>query len=67
MTTIYRFDEPDVNTLYIGEAATNISSNEPFWKIRKLAKSGTATSILYADGDEFFDNIWDNRTSLSYS
>ena len=25
------------------------------------------TEVLYADGDDLFNNIWDNRLSLSYS
>ena len=63
----YKFDEPDTSTLYIGEAATNVVTSQAFWKIRKLSTSGSVTSIQYADGDDQFDNVWDNRTSLSYS
>ena len=67
MKTIYKFDEPDASTLYIGEAATNIGASEPFWSIRKLSKSGTETTILYADGNDSFDNIWNDRVTLNYS
>ena len=38
------------------------------WQIQKLAfgTDGDVT-ITWADGDAAFDNIWDNRASLTYS
>ncbi len=62
-----RFDEPDVDTTYIGEAAIGITDSQPFWRIRKFSKIGTITKMQWADGDTNFDNIWDDHTTLTYS
>ena len=60
-------DEADANTTYVGEAPVGTATNEAKWSIKKIVVSGTVTQILYADGDTKFDNVWDNRTSLTYS
>ncbi len=49
--------------LYVGEAVPGTSTSSANWRIRRVAD----TSVLYADGNSNFDNVWDNRTSLSYS
>lgn len=62
-----KLDQADANTLYIGEAQISSDSSAAVWRVRKLATSGTVTSMLWADGNQLFDNVWDNRTSLTYS
>lgn len=62
-----KVDQVDASTTYIGESAITIATSSPFWRIRKISVSGTVSSILWADGDENFDNVWDDRTSLLYS
>jgi len=64
---IILIDEPDSNTAYYGFAEPGSSTSDPVWRIMKKSVSGTVTSYLWADGNTKFDNIWDNRTSLSYS
>jgi len=60
-------DEASDTVQYIGEAVPNASSGSALWRIRKVLVSGTTTSVQFADGDDNFDNIWDNRDSLTYS
>jgi hypothetical protein len=54
---------------YIGLAKPGTATSSAGWQIKKLTYSGTdVVSILFADGDTKFDNIWDNRsTSYIYS
>lgn len=52
---------------YVGKAALNSSTNTPVWQIRKISQNGTVLSILYAEGNDNFDNVWDDRASLVYS
>lgn len=52
---------------YVGKASLNSATNSAVWQIRKISQDGTVLSILYADGDDSFDNVWDNRASLVYS
>jgi len=60
-------DQLSDGTAYIGIAKPGASGASAIWQIRKLVNSGTVTQILWADGNEKFDNVWNNRTSLSYS
>lgn len=53
---------------YIGEAVPGSASSAAVWRIKRMDESGDPEIIItWADGDESFDNIYDNRASLSYS
>ena len=60
-------DEASSTVTYTGYAAVGTATSAASWKIKKITVSGTVTSITYADGDTNYNNIWDNRASLSYS
>lgn len=59
-------DEVDTNTTYVGEAVVGTTASEAKWRIRKVFINGTNTTVLYADGNANWDNVWDDRESLSY-
>ena len=59
-------DQADASTLYIGVAAIASDGASPVWQIRRMQTSGTVSSIKWADGDQQFDNVWNNRASLTY-
>lgn len=54
-------------TIYIGLAAPGTFFNAADWQIKRIdfANDGDITQ-LWAEGDVKFDNIWDNRASLTY-
>ena len=54
-------------TDYIGYAQLGTSNASPLWRIKKVVTSGTVTEVTYADGNKLFDNVWNDRASLSYS
>lgn len=60
-------DEVSADLSYFGFAAIGADHATAVWKIKRLQTTGTVTLLQYADGDESFDNIWNNRASLSYS
>lgn len=60
-------DEASSTVTYVGEAAVGSSLSTALWRIKRLTQSGTVLLIEWADGDSNFNNIWDNRASLSYS
>lgn len=60
-------DEVSASVTYIGKAKIGTATSEAKWQIQKLGVAGSVTSITWADGDSSFNNIWDNRASLSYS
>jgi len=53
---------------YLGEANPGTATSAASWRIKQLVfnVAGDLT-VTYADGNSNFDNIWDNRASLSYS
>lgn len=51
---------------YVGKAAIGSSSASSVWQIKKIDET-SGTVITWADGNSSFDNIWDNRASLTYS
>jgi len=54
--------------IYQGKAAIGSASSTASWQIKKLAwTGGQMSSMKWADGNDDFDNIWDNRAGLSYS
>jgi parallel beta-helix repeat protein len=59
-----RYDEGATYT-YIGEANPGEVTSAASWRVKRLTNADN--TIVWADGDSDFDNIWDNRASLSYS
>jgi hypothetical protein len=60
-------DEANTTTTYVGEAAVASATSAAVWKIQRLVCSNGDLTITWADGNVNYDNIWDNRASLSYS
>lgn len=62
-----RIDETsETSVTYIGHAILGSITSSEVWRIKKIDETGSVTIITFADADDNFDNIWDNRTSLSY-
>ncbi len=75
MTTFYRdkgnysrlIDDDGAGTIYSGKAPFGSLKSESKWQIKKIATVSTLTSVYWADSNDNFDNIWDNRASLPYA
>jgi len=53
---------------YRGDALPGTATSAASWRVQRLTiQSDTDTEVVFADGDDDFDNIWDNRLSLGYS
>ena len=53
---------------YRGEALAGSLTSDPAWRIRKVETlSGEDVMQTWADGNTDFDNVWDDRLTLSYS
>lgn len=57
------------NLIYFGRAQESSPTSKACWEIQKLTYdgSGNLLTMLYANGEPTFKNIWDNRVVLSYS
>ena len=62
-----RLDSVGGGITYVGEAIPSSVESSAVWRIKRLDETGPDLDILWADGDASFDNVWDDRASLSYS
>lgn len=55
--------------IYIGEASTASLESSAVWRISRtyISPIDGDITILWADGNSNFDNIWSNHLTLSYS
>lgn len=59
-------DPASSTVTYIGQAKPGTATSSALWRVKKIDTT-TGTVITFADGDDLFDNVWDNRASLPYS
>jgi len=54
---------------YFGKAAVGSATSSGVWQIKNFTydSNSNLTGWLFADGNGSYDNVWDNRASLSYS
>jgi len=63
-----RYDQVDDTLAYLGDAVVGSVTSTASWRIQKLVFGVTGSvTITFADGNTNFDNVWNNRASLSYS
>jgi hypothetical protein len=55
--------------VYMGEAAPGTAKATSGWRIYKLIydSEDNVTDILWANGDDVFDKVWDDRANYAYS
>lgn len=63
---ITKVDVASGTITYVGVAVPTSTTSTAVWKIMRIDTTSGVT-ILFADGNGNYDNIWDNRSSLSYS
>jgi len=61
-------DDAGAGITYVGESSPGSVTSAAVWRIKKLDESvADDLTILWADGNSSFDNVWDDRAGLSYS
>lgn len=66
-TFTIRVDDASSTVTYVGEAQTGTGESVAAWRIKKLTTTGTVLAIQWADGNQQFDNIWNDRASILYT
>lgn len=61
-----RVDEASATVTYVGEADPGTATSAASWRLKKIDTT-SGTVVTWADGDASFNNIWDNRASITYS
>lgn len=51
---------------YPAAGAASVQKSAAVWRIQRQRTLGTETIYEWADGDTKFDNVYDNRTTLTY-
>jgi len=62
-----RLDKVSGTVSYVGQALPGSSPASAVWMIKRLTEVAGDLTIEYADGNDNYDNIWDDRVVLSYS
>ena len=66
-TLEYDDDIAGSNIEYFGWSAfSGATESQAVWRIMRITYSGTDFIIQWADGNQNFDNKWENRATLSY-
>lgn len=75
-TNTYSFATPEVaetvrleesgSYTFVGYAVAGATETQDVWKIIRMYESGSSLVVVYADGNQLYDNIWSNRLSLTY-
>jgi hypothetical protein len=57
----------DSTITYVGEADPGSATSSSVWRIKRIVETSSNISIEWADGNGNFDNVYDDRESLSYT
>jgi hypothetical protein len=60
-----RTDPASDTVLYVGQAKPGTLTSQALWRISKVDTS-SGTVITFADGDDLYNNVWDDRATLTY-
>lgn len=61
-----RTDDVNGTVLYKGWAVIGTENSDAVWKIARYTFTGDDLVVEWADGNNNYDNVWDNRLALSY-
>ena len=69
MNGLARRSDPEAGTypFYVGFARAGTPPNADLWAIMRVTKNGTEEITEWANGRAEMENVWTNRTNLSYS
>jgi hypothetical protein len=59
-------DSSVANVTYVGQADPGSDTSDPVWRIKRITETLTGASIDWADGSGAFDQVWDDRLTLTY-
>lgn len=60
-------DTSTASVTYIGKANIGATASQSVWQIQKIDESSSPTTFTWADGNSNFDNVFSDRTTLTYN
>ncbi len=64
---VVNIDDVGSGVCYVGKAAPGTATSAASWQVFRLTEASGDLTMVWADGDADFNNVWDDRASLSYS
>jgi hypothetical protein len=61
-----RLDQVSDTLFYVGKALIGSLDSQDLWQIVRYTQTGSILKSEYANGDETFNQVWNNRTTLTY-
>jgi len=65
-TEVIRWDDVSGTTIYIGWALPGTAITTAQWKIARMTYTGDDWVYEFADGNDSYDNSFNDRATLSY-
>ena len=62
-----KVDDAGGGVTYVGRAKCGAATSDAIWSIKRLTIVGADSDVEWADGNNDFDNVWDDRAALTYS
>jgi hypothetical protein len=60
-------DESNPNVIYKGWARTYSSGSAAAWAIQRISRINDIIIYEWADGEQYYTKVWDNRLALTYA
>jgi len=60
-------DDAGGGVTYVGKAKCGTATSVARWQVKRVTIVGADSVVEWADGNNEYDNIWDNRAALAYS
>lgn len=66
LLTLIREHSTDPTISYVGKAVPGTATSSALWQIKRIIAAANDVTIEFAGSDDKFDNIFDDRESLTY-
>lgn len=60
-------DGSTTGTTYVGIGKFGSSESNAVWQVFRIQTVTGITKVQFADSNQNFDNVWDDRASLTYA
>lgn len=65
---LVRLVKASATVTYVGKAPPSSATSAAAWQVARLTSDGAGgLTVEFADGNPLYDNVWDNRASLTYA
>lgn len=61
-----RVEEVSATVTLVGEALPGTTDAQALWRIKKI-DSSSIVEVIWAEGSDEFNKVWDDRASYTYS